>query len=71
MLARARPAMAGDTDPYTKNLGTDVRCKQPTFITTVVTALRVIVSRASDSILHMNHLVARRKRLSADMLALR
>ena len=42
-----------------------------TFVATATTAVRVIVSRARDSILHMNHLVASLKRLSADMLVFR
>ena len=42
-----------------------------TFVATVTIAVRVIVTRARDSTLHINHLVASLKRLSADMLAFR
>ena len=42
-----------------------------TFVATVTIAVRVMVSRPSDSIRHMNHLVASLKRLSAELLAFR
>ena len=40
-------------------------------VATVTIEVRVTVSRPSDSILHMNHLVASLKRLSAELLAFR
>ena len=70
MLAKARPAIAGDTDPYKvyHELWEQVRYHD-TLVATVTTAVRVIVKSARDSILHINHLVANRNKLSAEMLA--
>ena len=55
-LERARPAVAGETEPLEA---------------TQTPPVTRIVARASISILHMNHLVARRNMLSADMLMFR
>ena len=55
-LESAKPAIAGETEPL------EATQTPPVMMT---------VARASISILHMNHLVARRNMLSADMLVLR
>ena len=55
-LERARPAVAGETEPLTA---------------TQTTAVRRTVVRANISIRHMNHLVASRNMLSAEMLRFR
>ena len=56
MLARARPAMAGETEPL---------------VAMTTMAVRVIVIKPRLSIRHMNHRCAKRKRASAAIDLLR